>query len=81
MFYTEKKKREIYESLNYLDEQIEKLIVRFETMETTISALLKIATNKAKEQESSVTVTVKAPHGLRKDGTPKAKPGPKRGDF
>lgn len=83
MFYTEKKEREIREALNYLDDNIDKLKGRIETIEASISALLKIATNKAKldAEQSSVTVTVHAPHGLKKDGSPKKKPGPKPGDF
>ena len=79
MFYTKKQKREIENALNYFDERLETLRGRIETMEVSISALLKVATNKAKldAEQSSVTVTVNAPHGLRKNGTPKAKPGPK----
>ena len=80
MFYTKTKQREIHATIGYLDEQMEKLRGRIETMEVSVNALLKIATTYAKkaEQESSVTVTVHAPHGLRKDGTPKKKPGRKR---
>lgn len=80
MFYTKKQKREIENALNYFDERLETLRGRIETMEVSISALLKIATNKAKldAEQSSVTVTVHAPHGLKKDGSPKKKPGRKR---
>ena len=78
MFYTDKQKREIQTAIGYLDEKLETLRGRVETIEVSISALLKIATNKAKldAEQSSVTVTVHAPHGLKKDGSPKKKPGP-----
>ena len=78
MFISNAEKKYIDDSLVYLRNEIILLKNRADTLEQTNSALLKIATNKAKldAEQSSVTVTVHAPHGLRKDGTPKKKPGP-----
>jgi hypothetical protein len=80
MFISSKEKEEINHKLICLELSLRRLDELIERHEVTISALLKVATNKAK-QDSSVTVTVHAPYGLRKDGTPRAKPGPKKGDF
>ena len=79
MFFTEKERTRITDALNYLCDEIGTLRARVEQLEITNSALLKVATNNAKlsAEQSSVTVTVHAPHGLKKDGTPKKKPGPK----
>lgn len=86
MFYTQKHKQQLIEldlRVARLKSHLERLESTVERHDTTISALLKILTNRAKldAEKSSVTVTVHAPHGLKKDGTPKKKPGPKRGDF
>ena len=79
MFISKLLKQKIQFDLMDLEAEAKKLKMRVDTIEASTSALLKIATNKAKldAEQSSVTVTVNAPHGLRKDGTPKAKPGPK----
>ena len=78
MFISNGEKIYIDDRLVYLSQQIGKLQDRVEVLESTNKALLKVATNKAKldAEQSSVTVTVHAPHGLRKDGSPKKKPGP-----
>ena len=81
MFFTEKERKRITDAINYLSGEIGDLRFRVEQLEITNKALLKIATNKAKldAEQSSVTVTVHAPHGLKKDGSPKKKPGPVKG--
>ena len=79
MFISNAEKKYIDDRLVELMNEVFRLKNRVDTIEQTNSALLKIATNRAKldAEQSSVTVTVNAPHGLRKNGTPKAKPGPK----
>ena len=79
MFYTGTEKVRLEAKFFEIQDQIFGLRNRIEILESTNQALLKIATNKAKldAEKSSVTVTVHAPHGLKKDGTPKKKPGPK----
>ena len=78
MFISNAEKKYIYDSLVDLAHQIHFLESKIDELEISIKALLKVATNKAKldAEQSSVTVTVHAPHGLKKDGTPKKKPGP-----
>lgn len=80
MFISKSLKQKIQFDLMYLEAEVKRLKMKVDTLEASTSALLKIATNKAKldAEQSSVTVTVHAPHGLRKDGTPKKKPGRKR---
>lgn len=79
MFISNAEKKHIEYKLTYLENWLCKLESSIDSLDATCSALLKIATNKAKldAEQSSVTVTVHAPHGLKKDGTPKTKPGPK----
>ena len=83
MFISKREKEEIHHRLITLGVSIKRLSETIERNEISIRALLKIAANNAKldAEQSSVTVTVHAPHGLKKDGSPKKKPGPKRGDF
>lgn len=76
MFYTHTKKKEIERRLsdshNVLKEEIGILKIRVDALTKSLQTLLQ-------KMPSSVTVTVTedAPHGLKKDGTPKAKPGRK----
>lgn len=81
MFISKYEKEEINRKLIGLELSLRRLDELLERHELTINALLKVATNKAKldAEQSSVTVTVHAPNGLKKDGTPKKKPGPVKG--
>ena len=71
MFYTEKDKKRNDERFNMLKEEIDVLALRVNALTKTISEFL------AKQSSVTVTLAQDAPHGLRKDGTPRGKPGPK----
>ena len=70
MFYTPKEKDKLTNRMNELEDMIWRLNSRVTRLEDSIHALLKTSINKAKAESE-------APHGLKKDGTPKAKPGRK----
>ena len=76
MFYT----KEHQKKFEALEKRVQTLAELVDVHEASICALLKVSINKMKldSGNSSVTVTIHAPHGLRKDGTPKKKPGRKR---
>ena len=79
MFYTKNKEQEVKKQISLanrvLKEEIDILAMRVNTLSKTVSTLLQM-------QNSSVTVTLKedAPYGLKKDGTPKARPGRRKHD-
>ena len=76
MFYTYSKKKEIEkriaDSHAVLKNEIGILNIRVDALTKSLHTLLQ-------KMPNSVTVTVNedAPHGLKKDGTPRAKPGRK----
>ena len=79
MFYTKNKEQEVKKQISLanrvLKEEIDILAMRVNTLSKTVSTLLQM-------QNSSVTVTLRedAPYGLKKDGTPKARPGRRKHD-
>ena len=79
MFYTKSKDQEIKKHIaianRVLKEEIDILALRVNSLSKTVQTLLQM-------QNSSVTVTLKedAPYGLKKDGTPKARPGRRKHD-
>ena len=79
MFYTKNKEQEVKKQISLanrvLKEEIDILALRVNTLSKTVSTLLQM-------QNSSVTVTLRedAPYGLKKDGTPKARPGRRKHD-
>mgnify|MGYP003331575268 FL=1 len=74
MFYTKSKDQEIKKKISLanqvLKEEIDILALRVNSLSKSVQTLLQM-------QNSSVTVTLRedAPYGLKKDGTPKARPG------
>ena len=76
MFYTYSKKKEIEkriaDSHAVLKHEIHILSIRVDSLTKSLHTLLQ-------KMPNSVTVTVNehAPHGFKKDGTPRAKPGRK----
>jgi len=79
MFYTKNKEQEVKKQISLanrvLKEEIDILALRVNSLSKTVQTLLQM-------QNSSVTVTLKedAPYGLKKDGTPKARPGRRKHD-
>ena len=79
MFYTKSKDQEVKKHIaianRVLKEEIDILAMRVNTLSKTVSTLLQM-------RQSSVTVTLNedAPYGLKKDGTPKARPGRRKHD-
>ena len=70
MFYTDREKSRLEDKIRRLEEFMFKLGERIDGLEAASNALLNSAIYKAKLES-------RAPHGMRKDGTPRIKPGPK----
>ena len=68
MFYTFTEKKEIKDMFDSVEEELNKLRNRIELLENSNDVLLKQAVVKAKK-------AAVAPYGLKKDGTPRKKPG------
>ena len=79
MFYTKNKEQEVKKQISLanrvLKEEIDILALRVNSLTKSVQTLLQM-------QNSSVTVTLRedAPYGLKKDGTPKARPGRRKHD-
>ena len=79
MFYTKSKDQEIKKKISLanqvLKEEIDILALRVNSLSKSVQTLLQM-------RQSSVTVTLNedAPYGLKKDGTPKARPGRRKHD-
>ena len=74
MFYTSTEKKAIKDAFDYVEEELNKLRNRIELLENSNNVLLKQAVVKAKKAAA-------APYGLKKDGTPRKKPGRPVGFF